>query len=418
VGRQQSVDSIVEHLFRNEAGKLVAVLTRIFGPSNIDLAEDVVQETLLAALDNWAPGKIPDNPAAWLTQVAKRKSLNVVKQLKTVQSHRKDLYAADSNYDEASEIFLDSEIQDSQLRMIFTCCHPSLPMESQIALTLKILGGFSIKEIAQALMSNEETITKRLYRAKAKIRSDEIPFDIPSGNKLELRLKGVCLSLYLLFNEGYNSSHPQMFIRKDLCLEAIRLTFLLTQHFDGRAEFYALLALMCFHAARLDARLDREGAIVIFEDQDRSLWNHELISKGFNYLREASKGDRLSEYHLEAGIAAEHCMAKDFKETNWQSIYDQYELLYGLKKNPIIKLNMAIISSQLEGIPKAIHALEELISDKELETYYFLYATLGVFNLKIKDYEKAGGYLSHAKSLTSSEKEQQFLNKRILECQM
>jgi RNA polymerase sigma factor (sigma-70 family) len=414
---RESVNSLVSHLFRHEAGKLVAILTRIFGPGNIQLAEDIVQDTLIAAMDSWTGHDLPDNPAAWLMQVAKRKALNELRRTKVVYRHCEA--SGDENGDYVAwveGIFLDKEIQDSQLRMIFTCCHPSLSMKSQTALTLKVLCGFSIKEVSQALLTSEDVIHKRLYRSKEKIRSQKIPFNIPSRDKLTGRIDAVCLTLYLLFNEGYNSSSSEKIIRKDLCAEALRLTILLNQYFSDRSETCALISLMCLHAARFEARLDRQGAIVIFEDQDRTLWNRELIAKGLHYLKKASASARLSEYHLEAGIAAEHCLAKSFEETDWQSIYSQYELLYRLKQNPIIKLNMAIICSQLESTLAAIQKLEKLILEKELDGYYLLHATLGIFYLKEKQYNRALRYLTRAKNMTNSSQETEFLNKRLSEC--
>ena len=409
------VNALVDHLFRHEAARLLAILTRIFGPAHLELAEDIVQDTLAAALDNWV-ARIPDNPAAWLTQVAKRKALNELKRQRTIQKHQTlvgETYG--TTVARIEEIFLDREIQDSQLRMIFTCCHPALSLDSQIALTLKILCGFSAREITQALLTREDTIQKRLYRAKEKIRAGEIAFTIPAGDELKERLEAVCLVLYLLFNEGYNSSHPQLLIRKDLCAEAMRLTLLLCRHFTDRTELYALLSLMCFHTARFDARLDRHGAIVIFEEQDRTLWNRALITQGLHYLRK-STGDELTEYHLEAGIAAEHCLAASFAETDWKTIYHHYELLYGLKKNPIIKLNMAIVYSQLTSAEQAIQRLEELLADRELDNYYLLPATLGVLYQKTEKYEAAQRYFTQAKALTNSIQEIEFFDKKIMEC--
>ena len=263
----------------------------------------------------------------------KGKLINKLKHQKIVQRHHGELgNGAETGIARIEEIFLEKEIRDSQLRMIFTCCHPALPTESQISLTLKTLCGFGVKEIARALLTNEATINKRLYRAKQKMKSHEITFEIPSGRALGERLTAVSLALYLLFNEGYNSSHPQIIIRRNLCAEAMRLLQLLIEFFPGNSNLYALLSLMCFHVARFEARIDKEGAIVIFEEQDRGLWDKKLIGCGVKYLHMASTGDLLTEYHLQAGIAAEHCLAKSFEETDWSSIYHQYELLYQIKK--------------------------------------------------------------------------------------
>jgi RNA polymerase sigma-70 factor (ECF subfamily) len=413
---KESVNSLVDHLFRRESARLVAILTRLFGPANIERAEDIVQDTLIEAMNHWTDGEIPDNPAAWLTQVARRKTLNELKRIKVVQDHREAVKIRNPEPEQlVEENFLDTVMQDSQLRMIFTCCHPLLSLESQLVMTLKILCGFSIKEVSQALLTREEVINKRLYRAKEKIRSGQVPFHTPPASD-ERRLRAVCLTLYLLFNEGYNSSQRESLIRKDLCAEAMRLTKVLTNNFDDHTELWALLSLMCFHTARFDARLDQLGAIVIFEDQDRTQWNQELIAKGFYYLGKASVGTNISEYHLEAGIAAEHCQAKNFGETDWNSIYQQYELLYTLNKNPIVKLNMAIVYSHLGSLRGAIEKLEEIVVAKELERYYLLPATLGVFYVKEKNYDRALHYLTLARQMTGSPWEKDFLNRKIGEC--
>ena len=411
-----STNQLVDHLFRNEAGKLVATLTRIFGTIHIDLAEDIVQDTLITALHHWSNDNIPENPAAWITQVAKRKALNELKRIKSSRNHLDNpLRNVESNH-YIEEVFLSEEIKDSQLRMIFTCCHPQLPVASQVALTLKTLCGFGISEICKALLARETTINKRLYRAKQKIRTLEISFEVPSGKYLEERLNSVCLALYLLFNEGYNSSHRPAVISKDLCLEAIRLTQLLVQYFQDQPKLSALLALMCLHAARFESRTDHDGAIIIFEDQDRSLWNKQLISNGMQYLTKASVGNQLTEYHLEAGIAAEHCLSKSFADTDWKSIYQQYEKLYKLKQNPIVLLNLAIIKSQTESIQSSLRALEKISANQPLKDYYLLPMTRGILLLKSGHYSEAKGFFHEALKLTKSPQEIAFIKVKLVLC--
>ena len=300
--------------------------------------------------------------------------------------------------------------------MIFTCCHPQLPVASQMALTLKTLCGFGISEISKALLTSESTINKRLYRAKQKIRMLEISFKVPSGKHLAERLEAVCLALYLLFNEGYNSSYRPTVISKDLCLEAIRLTQILVQYFPDQPKLFALLSLMCLHTARFDSRTDQKGAIVIFEDQDRSLWNSQLISKGLYYLGKAAVGKQLTEYHLEAGIAAEHCLSKSFAETNWSSIYRQYEKLYTLTQNPIVLLNLAIIKSQTESLESSFGALEEIADNPHLKNYYLLPMTRGVLSLRSGDLSRASDFFHEALKLTQSPQEIAFIEARIRQC--
>lgn len=409
-------EQIVEDLFRTEYGKLVSGLTRFFGSGNIQLAEDIIQETLIAALDHWSTTQIPDNPTGWLVQVAKRKALNELKRNKMMQRHHASGVLGKNPEYELEQVFLENEIEDSQLRMIFTCCHPSLSTESQIALTLKTLCGFGVKEVANALLATEPTINKRLYRAKKNIREADVSFNIPQGRELSERLDVVGLTLYLMFNEGYNSTASSVAITKELCLEAIRLTKLLVAQFEEYPKLSALLSLMCFHVARFDARIDTQGAIVLFEDQDPSLWNQELIATGIHYLRQSMNAEELSVYHIEARIAAEHCLADGFETTNWESIYEQYELLSRLKPNPIIELNQAIIQSKLSGLEESLSLLKRLEEKGTLKNYHLLPATQGVFYMKMKNYTSAISYLNKALELNPSTSETRFIEQRISEC--
>ncbi|MEM1137024.1 MAG: sigma-70 family RNA polymerase sigma factor [Bacteroidota bacterium] len=409
-------EQLVEQLFRKEYGKLLAILTRLFGPHHIQLAEDIVQETLISALNTWSTAGVPSNPTGWLIQVAKRKALNELKRNKMIQKHRDSEALTHELSDEIGSVFLNNEIRDSQLRMVFTCCHASLDVKSQIALTLKTLCGFGVKEVANALLTTESTINKKLYRAKEKIRNSQIPFSIPQGNVLKKKLDTVSLTLYLLFNEGYNSTAGESVIRKELCLEAIRLVKLLVDYFDDNHKICALLSLMCFHTARFDARIDNKGAIILFEDQDRNLWNKDLINIGMHYLKKSIYARSVSSYHIEARIAAEHCMSDSFEQTNWQSIYDQYMLLAKLKPNPIIKLNLAIIQSKLQSIEVSLLELEKLAKKEELKDYHLLPATQGIFYMKLKDYQEAIAFLTKSLALKPSKRESIFIKDKIVIC--
>lgn len=413
----KAANKLVDHLFRHESGKLIATLTWIFGPAHLQLAEDIVQDTLITAMDHWTHGNVPDNPAAWLTQVAKRKTINTLKRNKALPVDQYYSLTEHADWEKGiAGIFMDDEIRDNELRMIFTCCHPALPLPSQIALTLKALCGFSINETSRALMTNETTINKRLYRAKEQFRSKSISYDIPKGKILKTRLKAVMLTLYLLFNEGYNSSSKNHLIRENLCVEAIRLTGILIDFYPKNWELNALMSLMCLHAARFAARTDQAGGIIIFEEQDRSLWDPELIIAGIKYLNKSTKAGELSEYHLEAGIAAEHCLAKSFNDTDWNSLFHQYGLLYKLKPNPVIQLNMAIIQSQLSGVDTALQLLKKLEEKGMLKGYYLLPVTQGIFHEKSGNYTKAVQYLIFAKKLTVSNTEIEFLDTHIKFC--
>ena len=410
-------EQLVEHLFRTEYGKLLATLTRFFGSSHIQLAEDIVQETLIAALSNWSTEGLPSNPTGWLVQTAKRKAINELNRNKMMQRHHSLELTQQNMQEEADAIFFEGEIEDSQLRMIFTCCHASLNVPSQLALTLKTLCGFGVKEVANALLTTESTINKRLYRAKEKIRVSHLPFTIPQGKELNEKLDTVSLTLYLLFNEGYNSTIGNSVIQKELCLEAIRLTKLLVDHFKENYKLNALLSLMCFHTARFDARIDDHGAIILFEDQDRKRWNKELINIGMQYLQKSIQDTALSPYHIEAHIAAEHCMSDSFETTNWQSIYDQYILLERLKPNPIIKLNLAIIESKLNGMEASLHLLNDLAKSDELKGYHLLPATQGIFHMKLGAYKEAISFLKRAIQLKPSGAESSFIKGKIAACE-
>lgn len=413
----QSNQQLIEHLFRTEYGKLVALITRFFGPSHIQIAEDVVQDTLISALSNWGTIGVPSNPSGWLYQVAKHKMLNEIERNNMKLRHHHTLFEALQKLEESDSIFLDDEIEDSQLRMIFTCSHSSLDIKSQIALTLKTLCGFGVKEIAKALLDNEVAINKRLYRAKEKIRNSKSPFGIPQGKELSKKIESVSTTLYLLFNEGYNSTRGDSVIQKELCLEAIRLTNLLVNHFDDNRKLLALLSLMCFHTARFNARIDNKGTIILFEDQDRSLWNQELIHKGMHYFKKSLHDIQLSVYHVEARIAAEHCLSQSFEHTNWQVIYDQYILLSQLKPNPIIHLNLAIIQSQLKDLESAISELRKLEENLTLKDYHLLPATQGVFYLKLEQPREALAYFKKSLKLSPSKKEEAFIKSKVKQCE-
>ena len=411
-----SVGRLVDHLFRTEAGKIISLLTGIFGLKQMHWAEDIVQETLIDALNQWSMGDIPDNPSGWLLQVAKFKTINYLKRDQVAKSHIKNSQNTVVEEGSWDQIFQENAIEDNQLRMIFACCHPELPIESQIALTLKTLCGLSVPEIARALVTTTANVNKRLYRAKQKFRSDEIVFELPVNEELSQRLDAVYLTLYLLFNEGYHASHHDNLIREDLCLDAMRFVALITEHYDQEPKGWALLALMHLHAARFEARLDARGGIIIFADQDREKWDREMIRWGIYYLQRASTGDELSAYHLEAGIAAEHCMSESYEATNWRSIYKQYEILYVIKPNPIIALNLAIISSRLEGLESSIGKLHALEEKNALKNYYLLDATLGHFYLEIKQYDTALTYLRKALKQTNAPAERQLLLAKIRSC--
>ncbi|HTY57919.1 MAG TPA: sigma-70 family RNA polymerase sigma factor [Bacteroidota bacterium] len=418
-GANTSVTSLVDHLFRHESGRMVSALTRIFGIHNLALAEDVVQEAFLKACQEWRLNPIPPNPSAWLLVTARNRAIDAIRRHRHQVAFSEDItHLLNSEYTAAGTVdgmFLDDEIADSQLRMIFTCCHPALPAEMRIPLTLRTLSGFGIQEIAAALLTNGETITKRLYRARQCIREQEIRFEIPAGGDLEKRLETVYTVLYLLFNEGYNSGRAGELIRKDLCAEAMRLCLLLSQHRVGdRPRTYALLSLMCFHASRFDSRMTRDNEIVLLQDQDRSTWDGELIRRGEYYLGRAAEGEEVSEYHIEAAISAQYALAPSFHETDWILIAGLYDALLTLKANPLVKLNRAVVLGRIHGPQVAIEEIHRIDGWERLASRHYLYnAVLGQLYIEADDHIRARECITRAGALTTSEAEKRLLARKL-----
>jgi RNA polymerase sigma factor (sigma-70 family) len=415
-----SIHCLVDHFFRHQSGKLVSVLTRVFGLHNIQLVEDVVQAALVQALESWKIQGVPEDPAAWMYRVARNKALDVMRRRDVADRLDPEwmrFAKGDEGSDPLSQFFLSHEIADSQLRMIFTCCHPDLPEESQIALTLKALCGFSTHEIARAILTTEANVKKRIARAKRKFVDKEITFEVPTGDALRSRLGSVHTVLYLLFNEGYSSSQPYELIRRDLCGEAIRLSALLFDHpASTNPESAALLALMLLHASRFDARLDEQANILLLEEQDRGRWNQELIMHGLHYLNESAVGHRISRYHLEAAIAAKHALAPNFAETDWPAILSLYDDLTRIHPSPIHELNRAIVVGQLSGPDAAIAAIQRIKELESLGEYHLLHATLGEFHRQAGRAEEARACFQKAMECTVSPSEQRLLERKLQNC--
>jgi RNA polymerase sigma factor (sigma-70 family) len=416
------VSQLVEHLFRHEAGKLVSVLTGIFGTERLQLAEDVVKESLIRALQSWSYYGIPKNPAAWITQTAKHLTLDLIRREKTFRSKQSEIIAfvegwsADSGTDESP--MFENEIKDSRLRLIFACCHPMIPQESQTALALKTLCGFGVGEIAKAFLTTEAAIAKRLTRAREKIREVQIPFEIPSGEELSVRLDSVLQTLYLLFNEGYKASSGERLIKKDLCDEAIRLAKLVAEHPMGdRPRTHALAALMLFNAARLSTRLDSAGNVLRLREQDRSRWNKLMIGEGMLQLQRSAAGNDLTEYHLQAAIAACHCTARDHESTDWAQILKLYNRLIQINPSPVVALNRAVAVAQVHGPGAGIAAVEAIQARDTLNAYYLLYAVLAEFETQLDHFQPAADHLRTAIQLTEIKSEKALLSKRLIECE-
>src|SRR6516162_1648101 len=414
----ESVAPLVEHFFRHSAGRLVAVLTRIFGWQKFDLVEDMVQATLVDALQSWRLRGVPENPSAWIHRVAKNKIVDALRRDKIGQGALERWAATRPVHEEGlDELFLDRQIEDSQLRMIFACCHPQLARENQLALTLKTLCGFGNSEIARALLVGEETVKKRLQRAARGLIEQQIALDPPPAAELTQRLDSVHQVLYLLFNEGYSSCEGETAIRVELCEEAARLCYLLcSQARFSTPATRALMALMLFHAARLDARLDQRGSILLMEEQDRRKWDRRLIQRAQEFLDQSAEGTLVSAFHLEAGIAYYHCAAKSYAETDWPAILRLYDALLSIQRSPVYLLNRAIVVAQIDGPEAGIRALDEAGQDPALRRYHLFDATLGEFYRRAGGLARARQQFEAARQKTSSPFDRELIDRRLAQC--
>ncbi|HEY5392504.1 MAG TPA: sigma-70 family RNA polymerase sigma factor [Hanamia sp.] len=367
-------NELIPHLFRTEFSKITAVLCKRFGLDHIEIAEDIASDTFLLAVDSWPYKGIPANPVAWLYTVAKNKAKNYFQRDHLFKGKIATHLIHSSDMNEEIEIDLsDKNISDSQLQMLFAICQPSLSTESQIALSLRILCGFGIDEIANAFLTSKETINKRLFRAKEKLRTEKSAFEFSSNAEIEKRLETVLITLYLLFSEGYYSESQEPVLRAELCFEAMRLTELLLENaLTNQPAVNAFYALMCFHSSRFEARKKSGGEMILYADQDETLWNKELITKGIYYLKKASRGNAISKYHLEAGIAYWHTIKADSNE-KWESILQLFNRLLQMDYSPIAALNRTYALSKARGKEVAIGEAEKL----NLSGNYLYFTLLG-----------------------------------------
>lgn len=405
---------MVDHLFRREAGKMVAYLTRLFGLGRLNLAEDVVQDTLYQALETWSMQGLPDNPSAWLMRVARNRAIDLIRRddhFRDLTPELTHLQLADGA---ASEPAIEREILDDQLRMMFACCHPGLSTEVQITLILKTLCGFSVTEIANALLASEDSIEKRLGRARKFLREAGTFAELTNPSDLAGRVEAVYQAIYLLFNEGYHGSQSERTVREDLCYEALRLALLLSEHPQGaRPRTFALVALFCFDAARLRGRVDGAGFLVPLEQQDRSTWDQELIGQGFRYLTRSASDSDVSAYHLEAGIAALHSSAPTYERTDWARIVDLYERLYDLKRTPIVALNRAIAVGQAQGAAAGLRELAAIPALPTLQQYPFYPAAEGEFHRLAGHSAEARACFEQALRLARNPSEARYLERKL-----
>jgi RNA polymerase sigma factor (sigma-70 family) len=390
----------------------------LFGPQNLQLVEDVVQDTLLKAFNNWKINGLPQNTSAWIFTVARNKAVDVLRQQKRQLKYAKNITPLlQSEYTlvpTVQEMVNTNTIDDDQLRMMFVCCHPCLSTEAQVSLILKTLCGFSVNEIAKAFVTSYDAIEKRLCRARQSFRENNVQFELPLNVGLNNRIDSVLLAIYLLFNEGYNATQHKDLIRKDLIHEAIRLCeLMLRSNAIKHTNCHALLALICFTACRNDTRLDAHGNILLLKDQDRSKWDKQLIENGMYHLEASTAGETISKYHMEAGIAYAHVRASVYAHTNWKNILSCYDLLIQYYPSPIAELNRAIVIAELYGATEGIKTIEAIKDIESLKRYYLLPATLGEMHLQLLQSEKAKAYFLEAITLTQSEKERALLKEKI-----
>jgi RNA polymerase sigma-70 factor (ECF subfamily) len=413
-----TADGLVEHLFRHQAGRLVARLTRLLGPAYVALAEEAVQEALVRALQTWPHETVPDNPGGWLFTVAHRIAIDAVRRDRTFGA-KTDAIVANITQSMAtaraapSDPDVDTTLRDDELRMIFMCCHPSLSRESSVALSLKTVGGFSVREIARALLADESAVAQRLVRAKRQIRDARVTFDLPSERELSERVDAVLDVLYYMFNEGYATGSGEDLIRQDLCAEALRLGRLVALSPLAAPRVHALVALMALQAARLPARVDASGDVVLFDDQDRGLWDTRLIAIGFDHFDRSMQGEDVSEYHVQAAIAATLARAQDGASVDWPVILSLYDQLIAVNPSPVVALNRAVVIAKVHGAAAALAAIAPLERDRTLRRYHHLLAVRGQLLLELDRRTEAAEAFRAALDCPCSDPERRFLTARL-----
>jgi RNA polymerase sigma-70 factor, ECF subfamily len=412
-------EPMIEHLFRRQVGRMVSHFTRLLGPSQLDFAEDAVQEAMLRALQTWPYQGVPENAAAWLFRAAHNVAIDAARRRKTLGDKKDQIVAelARSAAAAPGDPDIEEQLRDDELRMVVMCCHPALSRDSSVALGLKTVGGFSVREIARAFLADEAAVAQRLVRAKRQIRDERLSFDMPGGAELSERLIAVLEVLYFMFNEGYAAHSGEDLIRRDLCMEALRLARLVATSSIGTPRAHALAALMAFQAARLPARVDEAGELVLLESQDRSRWDRELIGLAFHHFDRSIAGGEVSEYHAQAAIAATHARAADAASIDWPAILLLYDQLLAINPSPVIELNRAVAIAKVHGPAEALAALEVLEGDPKLAGYYLFLAVRGHLLLDLGDPRQAAGCFRAALERPCSEPERRFLRRKIAECE-
>ncbi|HEY3054631.1 MAG TPA: DUF6596 domain-containing protein [Thermoanaerobaculia bacterium] len=410
-----AIRPLVDHLFRHSAGRMVARLTSILGSEHLSLAEEVVQDALVTALQQWSFREVPDDPVAWLFQVARNRAIDQLRRSASLREKEPQIVAALSGTYPADESGFAHELADDELRMMLMCCHPAIPEESRIALTLKTVCAFSVDEIARAFLTRTDAIAQRIVRAKRLIREQRIVMTMPSRDELPVRRESLLKVLYLMFNEGYSAHTGEDLVRSDLCAEAIRLVRTVAEHAVASSpEAHALLALMLLQAARLPARIDSRGELIVLAEQDRSKWDQSMIADGMHHLDRSARGDVVTRYHTEAAIAACHATAPSFDETDWPGVLALYDELLASNPSPVVALNRAIALAMAEGAAAGIAAAEEIADS--LPDYLPLATTLGELSLRAGDRIRAAEHFARALEMPSTTPEKRFLLRKLEQC--
>jgi RNA polymerase sigma-70 factor (ECF subfamily) len=406
---------LLDHLFRHQAGRMVARLTRLLGPEYVATAEETVQEAMLRAWQTWPYQGVPDNPAGWLYRVAHNIAIDAVRRDRIFGDKTEAIVAGLTRSAALmpNDSGVEEQLRDDELRMIFMCCHPALPRDASVALSLKTIGGFGVREIARAFLSEEAAVAQRIVRAKRQIRDQRLTLDMPAAPELATRLDSALDVLYFMFNEGYSARAGVDLIRQDLCLEALRLGRLIASASIATPRVHALVALMALQGARLPARVDEAGDLVLLEEQDRSRWDERLIAIGFHHFDLSIAGAEVSEYHVQAAIAATHARAIDAGSVDWPLILELYDQLISINTSPVVALNRAVAVSKVRGPADALAAIAPLERDPRLRQYHLLLAVRGQLLLDLGRASEAAEAFRHALTCDCTEPERRLLARRL-----